>query len=153
MSNLERIRKGLTPGRRKKINARARALIAEEMSLRELRQARRLTQAHMAEALGIGQDSVSRLEKRTDLLLTTLRGYVEALGGRLSLIAEFPDREPVVLSSLAITKPVGLAPRRRPGRAGMEVKEPRARFRELLRRAPDVEPAPQDQLPHGGRRT
>ena len=100
MSNRARIRKGLTPGRRKKIDARARALIAEEMSLRELREAQRLTQAHMAETLGIGQDSVSQLEKRTDLLLTTLRGYIEALGVRLSLIAEFPDREPVVLSSL-----------------------------------------------------
>jgi DNA-binding XRE family transcriptional regulator len=100
MNNLERIRKELAPARRKKIDARARELVAEEMSLRELREAQKLTQAHMAQALGIGQDSVSRLEKRTDLLLTTLRGYIEALGGRLSLIAEFPDREPIVLSSL-----------------------------------------------------
>jgi transcriptional regulator with XRE-family HTH domain len=111
MSNLERIRKGLTASRRKKIEARARELIAEEMSLRELREARKLTQAHLAQALGIGQDSVSRLEKRTDLLLTTLTAYVEALGGSLSLIAEFPDRDPVSLSSLTSMEPK--PPRRR----------------------------------------
>ena len=54
----------------------------------------------MAEVLGIGQDSVSRLEQRSDLLISTLRGYVEALGGRLSLVAEFPDKDHVVLSGL-----------------------------------------------------
>ena len=113
MSNLARIKRELSPARRKKIDARARDLIAEEMSLRELREAQRLTQVHMAEALGIGQDSVSRLEKRTDLLLTTLRGYIEALGGRLSLIAEFPDREPVVLSSLTAVEPKRPTRRRR----------------------------------------
>ena len=55
----------------------------------------------MAEVLGIGQDSVSRLEQRSDLLISTLRGYVEALGGRLSLVAEFPDKEPVILTGIA----------------------------------------------------
>ncbi len=59
----------------------AAELIAEEMSLRDLRVAHQLTQQWMAESLGIGQEGVSRLEKRTDLLLSTLRGYVEALGG------------------------------------------------------------------------
>jgi DNA-binding XRE family transcriptional regulator len=103
MTNLERIRKELTPARRRKIDARARLLIAEEKSLRELREAQRLTQESMAKALGIGQDSVSRLEKRTDLLLTTLRGYIEAMGGRLHLIVEFPNREPVSLSSFRAT--------------------------------------------------
>jgi hypothetical protein len=55
----------------------------------------------MAKALGITQDSVSRLEKRSDLLLSTLRKTVEALGGNLSLVAQFPDRAPVVLSGIA----------------------------------------------------
>lgn len=50
------------------------------------------------------QDGVSRLEKRSDLLLSTLRKSVEAMGGNLSLVAEFPDREPVVLSSIAATE-------------------------------------------------
>ena len=55
----------------------------------------------MADVLGIGQDSVSRLEQRSDLLISTLRGYVEALGGRLSLVAEFPNHEPVILTGIA----------------------------------------------------
>jgi hypothetical protein len=54
-----------------------------------------------ATTLGITQDSVSRLEKRSDLLLSTLRKTVEAMGGNLSLIAEFPDRAPVVLTGFA----------------------------------------------------
>ncbi len=101
MKNLDRIRKQLSPARRRKIAARAATLVAEERSLQELRQAHKLTQKRMAQVLGIGQDSVSRLEQRSDLLISTLRGYVEALGGRLSLVAEFPDKDPVVLSGLA----------------------------------------------------
>lgn len=93
--------KGLNAARRKKVESRAAALIAEEMSLRELRKAHGLAQQRVAEKLGIGQDGVSRLEKRSDLLISTLRGYVEAMGGQLSLIAEFSDREPISLSGLA----------------------------------------------------
>ena len=100
MTNLERIRKGLSPARRKKIEARAAQLVSEEMTLQELRQARKLTQVRMAKALGITQDGVSRLEKRSDLLLSTLRKSVQAMGGTLSLVAEFPDRDPVVLSGI-----------------------------------------------------
>jgi DNA-binding XRE family transcriptional regulator len=105
MTNLERIRKDLSPARRKKIEARAAQLIAEEMTLRELRHARKLTQVRMAKTLGITQDGVSRLEKRSDLLLSTLRKTVEAMGGNLSLVAEFPDRDPVVLSGIAEDDP------------------------------------------------
>jgi len=101
MANLERIRKGLSPARRKKIEARAAQLVAEEMTLQELRQARKLTQVRMAKALGITQEGVSRLEKRSDLLLSTLRKTVKAMGGNLTLVAEFPDRDPVVLSGIA----------------------------------------------------
>jgi len=91
----------LSERRRQRIEVRAAELTAEEMSLRDLRQAHRLTQARVGRALKIGQDGVSRLEQRSDLLISTLRGYVEALGGRLSLVAEFPDKDPVVLSGLA----------------------------------------------------
>ena len=66
------------------------------MTLRELRQARKLTQVRMAKVPGISRDSVSRLEKRSDLLLSTLQKTVQALGGKLTLVAEFPDRPPVV---------------------------------------------------------
>jgi len=92
--------KKLSPAQRKKVEARAAVLIAEEMTLRELRKARKLTQVRMAKALGVTQDSVSRLEKRSDLLLSTLRKTVQAMGGNLSLVAEFPDRAPVVLSCI-----------------------------------------------------
>lgn len=87
--------------RRQKIEARARQLIAEEMALRELRKAHHRTQASMAKQLGISQDGVSRLEKRSDLLLSTLRNYVEAMGGNLRLVAEFPDQPPVIVTGLA----------------------------------------------------
>src|ERR1700719_397653 len=97
--------KKLSPAQRKKVEARAAELIAEEMSLRELRRARKLTQVKMARTLGVTQDSVSRLEKRSDLLLSTLRKTVEAMGGNLSLVAEFPDRAPVVLSGIADVAP------------------------------------------------
>jgi transcriptional regulator with XRE-family HTH domain len=93
--------KELNPAQRKKVEARAAELIAEEMTLRELRHARKLTQVKMAKTLGVTQDSISRLEKRSDLLLSTLRKTVEAMGGNLSLVAEFPDRAPVVLSGIA----------------------------------------------------
>jgi transcriptional regulator with XRE-family HTH domain len=99
--NVDDIIRKLNPSQRKKVEARAAQLIAEEMTLRELRHARKLTQVRMAKALGVTQDSVSRLEKRSDLLLSTLRKTVEAMGGNLSLIAEFPDRAPVVLSGIA----------------------------------------------------
>jgi DNA-binding XRE family transcriptional regulator len=101
MSTLKQRMKELRPDRRKKIEARTAQLVAEEMTLRELRQARKLTQVRMAKALRISQDGVSRIEKRTDLLLSTLRKSVEAMGGSLSLIAEFPDRDPVVLAGIA----------------------------------------------------
>ena len=85
---------GLDPARRRKVEERAAELIAEEMTLRELRKARQLTQASVAAELGITQDGVSRLEQRSDLLLSTLRKAVEAMGGSLSLVARFPDRPP-----------------------------------------------------------
>ena len=96
----EKIKK-LSPAQRKKVEVRAAALVAEEMTLRELRHARKLTQVRVAKALGISQDSVSRLEKRSDILLSTLRKTVKAMGGNLSLVAEFPDRPPVVLSGIS----------------------------------------------------
>ena len=97
--------KRLNPDQRKKVEARATDLMAEEMTLRELRHARKLTQVRIAKKLGITQDSVSRLEKRSNLLLSTLRKTVEAMGGTLSLVAEFPDCDPVVLSGIAEDDP------------------------------------------------
>ena len=91
----------LDPARRRRVEERAAELITEEMTLRELRKARRFTQARVAAELGITQDGVSRLEKRSDLLLSTLRKTVEAMGGNLSLVARFPDRPPIELSGIS----------------------------------------------------
>jgi DNA-binding XRE family transcriptional regulator len=90
------------PGdRRAKVAARAAELIAEEMTLRDLRRALDRTQVHLARELGVKQETVSRLEKRSDMLLSTLRSYVEAMGGQLHLLAKFPDRPAVRLKTLA----------------------------------------------------
>lgn len=104
-TNVNDIISKLSPAQRKKVEARAAQLIAEEMTLRELRRARKLTQVRIAKTLGITQDSVSRLERRSDLLLSTLRKTVEAMGGSLSLVAEFPDRPPVLLAGIAEDDP------------------------------------------------
>lgn len=116
MSNLEGIRKRLSPARRRRIATRAAALMADERALQRLRRAQGMTQAAMAEALGIGQDGVSRLEQRSDIRLSTLRGYVEALGGRLSIVAEFPGQAPVVLGGGAGDQPDAARPAGKAGR-------------------------------------
>ncbi len=91
----------LPAARRRKIEKRARQLIAEEMTLQELRRARELTQVELAKTLGIAQKQISELEKRTDMHISTLRRSIEAMGGTLSLVAQFPDREPVVLAGIS----------------------------------------------------
>jgi DNA-binding XRE family transcriptional regulator len=72
--------------------ARARKII-EEMPLQQLRNAREMTQARLAEVLEMDQGNISKLEKRTDMYLSTLRSYVEAMGGVLEIRAVFPDGE------------------------------------------------------------
>lgn len=101
MATLKEAMDRLPAARRQKVEARAQALIAEEMSLRDLRKALGQTQVSIAEKLGINQENVSRLEQRSDLLLSMLSGYVEAMGGKLSLVAQFPDRPPVALTGIA----------------------------------------------------
>jgi DNA-binding XRE family transcriptional regulator len=83
-----------------RVKQSAAELIAEELRLRELRRLRKLTQARLSKKLKIGQEGVSRIEKRTDLYLSTLRSYVEAVGGELTLMVKFPDRPPVILTGL-----------------------------------------------------
>jgi hypothetical protein len=83
---------------RQSVKRRTAELIAEEISLREMRRLRKITQTRLSKKLKIGQEGISRIERRTDLYLSTLRNYVEGVGGKLSLVVEFPDRAPVVLS-------------------------------------------------------
>jgi transcriptional regulator with XRE-family HTH domain len=94
----------LTPERRARIEAEADRLHAEYQTLKDLRRARDLTQAQLAESLGIRQATIAQLEKRSDLMISTLRSYVEAMGGRLRLTVEFPDKAPVSLEGLGDTE-------------------------------------------------
>ena len=102
--NVNDIIKQLSPAQRKKVEARAAHLIAEEMTLQELRLAR--------------QEGVSKIEKRADLMISTLRKTVEAMGGSLALVAQFPDGEPVILSGIAEDKPEEKATGRKHAHAG-----------------------------------
>jgi transcriptional regulator with XRE-family HTH domain len=86
--------------RREKIERRAAELIVEEYSLRDLRRALGRTQTKIASTLKVGQDTVARYEQRSDMLLSTLRRYVEAAGGALSLVADFPNRPSVRLKGI-----------------------------------------------------
>lgn len=90
--------KNLPIARRKKVTSRARILIANEMTLRDLRKAMELTQAEISEKLHMNQEAVSRLERRSDLLLSTLHAYIKAMGGELNLTAKFPNRPPITLT-------------------------------------------------------
>ena len=95
---LDHLLEQLPAKRRAAIEARA----GELATLKDLRQAVAQTQQDLAAALGVGQDTISRLEKRSDMLLSTLRRYVEAMGGKLELVAQFPNRPPVVIDHLAL---------------------------------------------------
>jgi transcriptional regulator with XRE-family HTH domain len=99
--NVNEIIRKLNPAQRKRVERRAAELIAEEMTLQQLRHARKLTQTKLAKCLHIGQEGISKIEQRTDLLISTLRSCVKGMGGELHLIAEFPDRPPVELSGFA----------------------------------------------------
>ena len=96
----EKIKK-LGKKRQAKIARRFKELEAEEMTMRDLRKAMHLTQKTVAKKLNISQDNVSRLEARSDVLLSTLQAYVHSLGGNLTLLAEFPDRPPVFLKGFS----------------------------------------------------
>lgn len=97
---LDDVMAALPARRRAKIERRAQELA----SLKDLRQAVEKTQVDLAEALGVGQDTISRLEQRSDMLLSTLRRYVEGMGGKLELVAQFPNRPPVVIDHLTQDK-------------------------------------------------
>jgi DNA-binding XRE family transcriptional regulator len=99
--NVNDIIKQLSPAPRKKVEARAAQLRAEEMTLQELHRARKLSQERVAKEPGIRQESVSKIEKRADLMISTLRQTVKAMSGSLALAAQFPDSEPVTPSGIA----------------------------------------------------
>ena len=91
----------LSAERKNEIEERATQLIAEEMTLRDLRLALEKTQVDLGEILHMKQEGISRLEKRSDMLISTLNKYISAMGGTLKLMAEFPDRAPVEIHGIA----------------------------------------------------
>lgn len=95
--SLDEVMKSLAPAHRDAVERRANALIAEELSLGELRKSLAMTQAGVAKRLKKGQDRVSRIEHNGDILLSTLQDYLESLGGELELICRFKDRAAVRL--------------------------------------------------------
>ena len=84
------LRARMSPESRARAEIKAQTMLAE-MPLNELRQARGLSQKMLAEVLHVQQPSIAKLEKRTDMYLSTLRSDIEAMGGELDVIARFPD--------------------------------------------------------------
>jgi DNA-binding XRE family transcriptional regulator len=82
--------KNLSKERRASVEVKKRKLRAE-MPLYELRRAHQLTQRELAKTLNVGQPAIAKMERRTDMYVSNLRSYVEAMGGRLRVVAEFPD--------------------------------------------------------------
>lgn len=80
----------MSPEAQKRIKVKTDVML-QEMLLNELRQARAMSQEKLAEELNIKQSSVSKIEHRTDIYVSTLRTYIEALGGELNIIAKFPE--------------------------------------------------------------
>ena len=100
---LDDVLAALPKERQQRVEARAMELA----TLKDLRLAAQQTQEQLAATLGVGQDTISRLEKRSDMLLSTLRHYVESMGGKLELVAQFPNRPPVVIEHLGVDASAG----------------------------------------------
>ena len=84
--------KGFSPDRRRRVDA-LKAELRAEMPLHELRRARALSQKDLAERLNVQQPAIAKLERRTDVYVSNLRSYIEAAGGQLKIVAEFPEGE------------------------------------------------------------
>ena len=84
------LRSRMSPESQGRAEVKAKAMLAE-MPLNELRQARGLSQKMLADVLHVQQPSIAKMEKRTDMYLSTLRSHIEALGGQLEVVARFPD--------------------------------------------------------------
>ena len=117
--SLDHVISELPPERRERIEARYQELHQEVEGLRELRQIAGKAQADIATALNIKQPSVSKIEKQADMYLSTLRSYIEAIGGQLELVVKLPERPVLRLQHLGdisvnmVSAKVGLRRRRR----------------------------------------
>ena len=100
------LRNEMSQERRDKIEKMTKDMLAE-MPMHELRRARQLSQEQLADVLDIKQGSVSKLERRTDLYISTLRRYIEAMGGELTLQARFPEGSVTITHLGHIQKGIG----------------------------------------------
>ena len=90
--NFKELREKMDPARRARVELRVQEAL-QAMPLDELREARELTQVQLAQVLQVSQGAVSKVERRTDMYISTLRSYVEAMGGNLHITASFPEGE------------------------------------------------------------
>jgi transcriptional regulator with XRE-family HTH domain len=88
--NFNTLRDKMSPEARERSRKRA-AKYRDEMALDEVREARELTQEHLAKILGINQAAVSKMERRTDMYVSTLCDFIRAMGGQLEIVAKFPE--------------------------------------------------------------
>jgi len=98
---IEQVLEALSPEERAEVEKQKQELLEEHLTLQELRKAHKMTQEMLAGTLGMKQAQISRMEKRSDLLLSTLRNYVEAMGGTLKLVAEFPNHKAVIIPNIS----------------------------------------------------
>lgn len=89
------LRNKMTPENQQRLKEKTEQLL-KEMPMNELRHARQMSQERLAEALGTKQASISKLEHRTDMYISTIRSYIEAMGGQLKIVAHFPDGDVVI---------------------------------------------------------
>lgn len=89
-NNFNKLKAALSPESKAKA-AQNTVHMLQEMPLHKLREARGLSQKMMAEALHIQQPAVAKIEKRTDMYLSTLRSHIQAMGGELEIVARFPE--------------------------------------------------------------
>lgn len=98
----------LPPERQAKIEAEAKIRIAHEITLQEMRKALAISQTEMAERLELGQGDISKFERREDVYVSSVRRYIEAMGGKLELIAKFPERRRYKIKSIGELADKGL---------------------------------------------
>lgn len=103
------LRKELPAGRRER-NAAATQLMLQEMALRELRVARKKSQEELAAILSVGQPAVAKMEQRTDMYVSNLRRYVEALGGELVITARFDNSDITIQNFSDLAEPGEVEP-------------------------------------------
>jgi transcriptional regulator with XRE-family HTH domain len=95
----------MSPESRARAEAKALAMLAEQ-PLNELRQARGLSQKVLAEVLHVQQPAIAKIEKRTDMYISTLRSHIEAMGGELEVVARFPDGSVKISNFSELGKPI-----------------------------------------------